>query len=332
MTPLSTSSIAAARTARALVALAALGLWAITAAAAWPDKPLRIVVAFVPGGGTDVTARLLAPELSQRLGQPIVIDNRGGAGGTMGTDLVARAAPDGYTLLMGNIAPNAINVSIYRSLPYDPERDLSPIALVAVTPNILVAHKDLPVTSVQDLLALARSRPGTLNYPSAGRGTSSHLAGELFDAMGGVSMVHVPYKGGGAAFADLLAGQVQVFFATMPAAMPFVQSGQLRALAVTSEKRSAALPELPTVSESGLPGYSATTWYGLYAPRGTPPGIVARLNHEVIEILKQPELRGKMIAQGLEPAGGTPEAFAAFIHKEIAKWGRVAKTAGIAPE
>jgi tripartite-type tricarboxylate transporter receptor subunit TctC len=330
MTHPASGSRATAWAARAILGLSVLCLSA--AAAAWPDKPIRIVVAFVPGGGTDVTARLLGPELSQRLGQPVTIDNRGGAGGTMGTDLAARAAPDGYTLLMGNIAPNAINVSIYKSLPYDPERDLLPIALVAVTPNILVVNKDLPVKSVQDLLALARSKPGALNYPSAGRGTSSHLAGELFDAMGKVRMVHVPYKGGGAAFTDLLGGQVQVFFATMPAAMPFVQSGQLRALAVTSEKRSAALPDLPTVSESGLPGYSATTWYGLYAPRGTPADIVARLNREVLDILKKPELREKMIAQGLEPAGGTPEAFAAFIHGEIDKWGQVAKSAGITPE
>ncbi|MES2186942.1 MAG: tripartite tricarboxylate transporter substrate binding protein [Pseudomonadota bacterium] len=319
------------RAARAFAGISALCLSA-TAFAAWPDKPIRIVVAFVPGGGTDLTARLMGAELSQRLGQPVTIDNRGGAGGNMGTDMAARAAPDGYTLLMGNIAPNAINVSIYKNLPYDPEKDLSPIALVAVTPNILVVNKDLPVKSVQDLLALAKAKPGTLNYPSAGRGTSSHLAGELFDSMGKVHMVHVPYKGGGAAFTDLLGGQVQVFFATMPAAMPFVSSGQLKALAVTSDKRSAAQPDLPTISESGLPGYSATTWYGLYAPKGTPAAIVNRLNHEVVEILKEPELRKKMIAQGLEPAGGTPQEFATFIHSEIGKWGKVARNAGIQPE
>jgi tripartite-type tricarboxylate transporter receptor subunit TctC len=319
------------RALRAAFAGAALCL-AATAHAAWPDKPIKIIVAFVPGGGTDVSARLIGPELQKRLGQAVTVDNRGGAGGNMGTDMAARAAPDGYTLLMGNIAPNAINVSIYKNLPYDPEKDLAPIALVAVTPNILVANKDLPVKSVKDLLALAKAKPGTLNYPSAGRGTSSHLAGELFDSMGKVEMVHVPYKGGGAAFTDLLGGQVQVFFATMPAAMPFVNSGQLKALAVTSEKRSAALPDLPTIAESGLPGYAATTWYGLYAPKGTPAAIVNRLNKEVVQILEEPELRKRMIAQGLEPAGGSPKEFATFIHSEISKWGKVAKAAGIDPE
>jgi tripartite-type tricarboxylate transporter receptor subunit TctC len=305
---------------------------AATAYAAYPDKPIRIIVAFVPGGGTDVSARLMAPELQKRLGQSVTVVNRGGAGGNMGTDMAARAAPDGYTLLMGNIAPNAINVSIDKNLPYDPEKDLAPIALVAVTPNILVVNKDLPVNSVKDLLALAKAKPDTLNYPSAGRGTSSHLAGELFDAMGHVKMTHVPYKGGGAAMIDLLGGQVQVFFATMPAALNLVNSGQIKALAVTSDRRSLTKPDLPTISESGLPGYSATTWYGLYAPKGTPAVIVNRLNHEVVAILNDPEMRKKMLASGLEPAGDTPEQFASFIHSEIAKWGKVAKQAGIEPE
>ncbi len=319
------------RALRTAFAGAALVL-AASAHAAYPDKPIRIIVAFVPGGGTDVSARLMAPELQKRLGQPVTVDNRGGAGGNMGTDMAARAAPDGYTLLMGNIAPNAINVSIYKNLPYDPEKDLAPIALVAVTPNILVVNKDLPVNSVKDLLALAKAKPDTLNYPSAGRGTSSHLAGELFDSMGHVKMVHVPYKGGGAAMTDLLGGQVQVFFATMPAAMSFVNSGQLKALAVTSEKRSLSKPDIPTIAESGLPGYSATTWYGLYAPKGTPAAIINRINKEAVEILKEPEMREKMLTAGLEPAGGTPKQFADFIHGEIGKWGKVARQAGIEAE
>jgi tripartite-type tricarboxylate transporter receptor subunit TctC len=296
------------------------------------DKPIRVIVAYPPGGGTDIVTRLLIVPLGQRLGQSMFIENRGGAAGNIGTEAAVHAPADGYTLLMGNIAPNAINVSIYRRLPYDPERDLSPITLVAVTPNILVVNPGVPAESVKDLIELARARPGALNYPSAGRGTSSHLAGELFDSMANVHMVHVPYKGGGAAFADLLGGQVQVFFATMPAAMPHVRAGKLRALAVTSERRSLALPGLPTIAESGLPGYSATTWYGLYAPKGTPPEIVDRLNRETVDLLRQPALREQLVAQGFEPAGNSPDEFARFIKSEIVKWARVVKAAGIAPE
>jgi tripartite-type tricarboxylate transporter receptor subunit TctC len=318
-------------TARALAGIGALCACAL-ACAAYPDRPIKLIVAYPPGGGTDIVSRLLAPALSQRLGQPITIDNRGGAGGNIGTETAARATPDGYTLLMGNIAPNAINVSIYKNLPYDPEKDLSPVSLVAVTPNMLVANNDLPVSSVKDLVALAKAKPDGLNFPSAGRGTSSHLAGELFNTMAQVKMVHVPYKGGGAAFTDLLAGQVQVFFATMPAAIPFVRSGKLRALAVTSDQRSSTLPDLPTVSEAGLPGYSATTWYGLYAPKGTPVEIVDKLSREINELLKVPAIRERMIAQGFEPAGDSPAQFASFIHGEIVKWGKVVKAAGMEAE
>jgi tripartite-type tricarboxylate transporter receptor subunit TctC len=305
---------------------------ALPAFAAWPDKPIRLIVAFPPGGGTDIVARLLAPELSKRLGQPITIDNKAGAGGNIGTDAAAHAAPDGNTLLMGNIAPNAINASTFKHLPFDPDKDFSPISLVAVTPNILVVNPSVPVNTVGELVALAKAQPGKLNFPSAGRGTSSHLAGELFNVMAKVDMVHVPYKGGGQAFTDLLGGQVQVFFATMPAAMPFVKAGKLRALAVASDQRSATLPELPTIAESGLPGYSAITWYGLLAPKGTPRDIVQRLNREINEILKQPATRELLLAQGFEPAGNTPAEFAAFISSEIVKWGRVVKAAGLVPE
>ncbi|MBA2961080.1 MULTISPECIES: tripartite tricarboxylate transporter substrate binding protein [Ramlibacter] len=309
-----------------------LGAALLPARAAWPERPIRLIVAFPPGGGTDIVARLLAPALSQRLGQPITIDNRGGAGGNIGTDAAAHAAPDGYTLLMGNIAPNAINASTFKHLPYDPEKDFAPISLVAVTPNILVVNPSVPAQSVADLIALAKSQPHSLNYPSAGRGTSSHLAGELFNTMARVDMVHVPYKGGGPAFTDLLGGQVQLFFATMPAAMPFVKSGRLRPLAVTSSQRSATLPDLPTIAESGLPGYSAVTWYGLLAPRGTPADIVQKVSREINEILKLPATREQLIAQGFEPAGSSPSDFAGFISAEIVKWGRVVKAAGIAPE
>jgi tripartite-type tricarboxylate transporter receptor subunit TctC len=309
-----------------------LGAALLPAMAAWPERPIRLIVAFPPGGGTDIVARLLAPALSQRLGQPITIDNRGGAGGNIGTYAAAHAAPDGYTLLMGNIAPNAINASTFKHLPYDPEKDFAPISLVAVTPNILVVNPSVPARSVPDLVALARAQPGALNFPSAGRGTSSHLAGELFNTMAGVQMVHVPYKGGGPAFTDLLGGQVQLFFATMPAAMPFVKAGKLRPLAVTSSQRSATLPDLPTIAESGLPGYSAVTWYGLLAPRGTPPEVVQRVSREINEILRLPATREQLVAQGFEPAGTSPSEFAGFISAEIVKWGKVVKAAGMTPE
>jgi tripartite-type tricarboxylate transporter receptor subunit TctC len=300
--------------------------------AAYPDKPIRLVVAYPPGGGTDIIARLITPELSKKLGQSITIENRGGASGNIGTEAVVNAAPNGYTLLMGNVAPNAINVSIFKKLPYNPEKDLAPISLVAITPNILVANLDVPVKSVADLLALAKASPGKINYPSAGNGSSSHLAGVLFDSMGGVSMTHVPYKGGGLAMNDLLGGQVDIFFATMPAAMPFVKSGKLRPLAVTSDRPSLAMPGLPTISDSGLHGYSATTWYGLYAPKGTPPDIINRINKATIEVLKNPELREQLIQRGFEPVGNSPKEFAAFISSEIIKWGKVVRVAGIEPE
>jgi tripartite-type tricarboxylate transporter receptor subunit TctC len=303
-----------------------------SAASTWPDRPIRLIVAFPPGGGTDIVARLLAPLLSQRLGQPVAIDNHGGAGGNIGTEMAAHAQPDGYTLLMGNIAPNAINVSIFKHLPYDPEKDFNPIMLVAVTPNILVVNPSVPAKTVGELIALARSKPGTLNYPSAGTGTSSHLAGELFNTMAKTQTVHVPYKGGGAAFSDLLGGQVQLFFATMPAAMPFVKAGKLRALAVTSTQRSATLPDLPTISESGLPGYNAVTWYGLLAPRGTPTEVVDKVNQAANEILQMPEVREKLLASGFEPAGGSPKEFATFISSEVVKWRKVVQTAGITVE
>lgn len=300
--------------------------------AAYPDKPIRLVVAYPPGGGTDIIARLIAPELSKKLGQPVTVENRGGASGNIGTEAVVNAVPNGYTLLMGNVAPNAINVSIFKKLPFNPEKDLAPISLVAITPNILVVNLELPVKSAADLLALAKASPGKINYPSAGNGTSSHLAGVLFGSMGNVNMTHVPYKGGGLAMNDLLGGQVDIFFATMPAAMPFVKSGKLRALAVTSEKRSLLMPELPTISETGLSGYSATTWYGLYAPKGTPPEIINQVNRATVDVLQNEEVRDRLIQRGFEPIGNSPKEFASFISSEIAKWAKVVRLAGIEPE
>ena len=290
-----------------------------------------MIVAYPPGGGTDIVGRMVAQKLSENFGQTVVIDNRGGAAGNIGSEIAAHSVADGYTLLMGNVAPNAINVSLYAKLGYDPVRDFEPVSLVASTPNILVVHPTLAVKSVADLMALAKAKPASLNYPSAGLGSSSHLAGELFDSLAAVKMVHIPYKGGGPALTDLLGGQVQLMFATMPAAMPHVKSGKLRAIAVTSARRSQAMPELPTIGES-LKGYDASTWYGMLAPAGTSRAIVAGLHVAIVKILGVAETRERLLAQGFEPVGGTPAEFGAYIKSEIAKWGRVIKAAGIKPE
>jgi len=311
-----------------LVAAAAATSASVAAQPAWPSKPVRMIVAFVPGGGTDIVARLLAPRLGEALGQTMVIDNRGGAGGNIGTEAAARAAPDGYTLLMGNVAPNAINVSL-APVPFDPVRDFAPISQVAITPNVLVVHPALPVKTVRELLALARAKPGALAFPSAGNGTSSHLAGELLKNLAKIDMLHVPYKGGGAALADLLGGQVQLMFATTPAAMPQVKSGRLRAIAVTTRARSQALPELPTMIEAGVPNYDAATWYGLLAPAATPRAVIERMHAETVKVIGTPDMREKLIAQGFEPVGSSPAEFAAYIQAQIETWAKVIRAAGL---
>jgi tripartite-type tricarboxylate transporter receptor subunit TctC len=304
---------------------------AVFAADAWPARPIRMIVAYPPGGGTDQVGRVMAEQLAQSLGQNVVIDNRGGATGNIGTELAARAIPDGYTLLMCNVAPNAVNVSLFKKLGFDPVKDFSPVSLVAVTPNILVAHPSMPVKTVADLVALAKAKPGALNFPSAGVGSSSHLAGEMLKSMAGIDMVHVPYKGGGPALIATISGQVQIMFATMPAAMPHVKSGKVRPVAVTTAKRSQAMPELPTIAESGVKGYEASTWYGLLAPARTPKPVIDRLHAETVKILAGP-VRQRLEAQGFEPDGGTPAAFAAYIKSEITKWAKVIKQAGIPAE
>jgi tripartite-type tricarboxylate transporter receptor subunit TctC len=297
----------------------------------YPVRPIRMIVAYPPGGGTDIVGRMMGQRLGENLGQTVVVDNRGGATGNIGTEIAAHATADGYTLLMGNVAPNAINVSLFKKLPFDPVKDFAPVSLVAVTPNILVVQPSSPVKTVKDLIALAKSKPGTLNFPSAGVGSSSHLAGEMLKSMAGIDMVHVPYKGGGPALVALLSGQVQLMFATLPAAMPHVKSGKLRPVAVTTSHRSQALPELPTIAESGVAGYEAATWYGLLAPAGTPKAIVDRLHAEIVKILAT-DTRQRLAAQGFEPAGTTPAEFAGYIKSEIVKWGKVIKAAGIRPE
>lgn len=304
---------------------------AVHAADPYPSRPIRMIVAYPPGGGTDQVGRVMAEQLTVTLGQNVVVDNRGGATGNIGTELAARALPDGYTLLMGNVAPNAVNISLFRKLSFDPVKDFSPVSLVAITPNILVAHPSIPVKTIKELIAYAKAKPGTLNFPSAGVGSSSHLAGELLKSLAGISMVHVPFKGGGPALVAVIAGEVQIMFATMPAAMPHVKSGKVKPVAVTTAKRSKAMPELPTIAESGVKGYDASTWYGLLAPAGTPQAIITRLHGDTVKILAGPT-RQRLETQGFEPDGGSPAEFANYIKSEIIKWAKVIKDAGIPAE
>src|SRR2546427_215908 len=256
-------------------ALAALAISASAQAQVYPTKPIRMIVAYPPGGGTDIVGRMVAQKLGETLGQSVLVENRGGASGNIGTELAARAAPDGYTILMGNVAPNAINVSLFKNLPFDPVADFVPVSLVASTPNILVVHPSIPARTVKQVIALAKAKPGTLNFASAGVGSSSHLAGELFRILAGADIVHVPYKGAGPAMADVLSGQVQLYFATMPAAMSHVKSGKLAPVAVTSSRRSQALPGLPTTAEAGVPRHETSTWDGVRAPAHTPAAVIA---------------------------------------------------------
>ncbi len=312
-----------------LVAVASLlpGAASVQAQGQYPVKPVRLIVPFPPGGGTDTLARILGQKLADVLGQQVVIDNRPGAGTNIGAEIAAKAPPDGYTVLMGNIA-HAINVTLYSKLSYDLVRDFSPVTLLASTPNILVVHPSLPVKSVKELVALAKARPGQLDYASSGGGSSAHLAAELFINMAGVKMTHVPYKGGGPAVIALLGGQCSVGFATTPSVINHIKSGKLRGLAVTTAQRSPSTPELPTISEAGVAGYEAGTWYGLLVPTGTSGEIVARLHAEAVKLLNLPEVKERLAATGFEPIGNTPEQFAAYIRSEIEKWAKVVKASG----
>jgi tripartite-type tricarboxylate transporter receptor subunit TctC len=303
------------------------GLWA----QAYPAKPIRIVVPFPPGGPTDVVARLVAPRMTEGLKQTVVIENRAGAGGIIGTELVAKSPADGYTLLMGTIGGIAVSMSLQPNRGYDTLRDLAPITQAVNVTSILVTHPSVPVKSVKDLLALARSRPGKLNYGSSGAGTITHLAGELLKLMGGVSIVHVPYKGGAPALTAIVSGEVDLTYENSLIIVPHIKSGKVRALAVTSAKRSKLLPELPSLAET-LPGYGASGWYGLLAPAGTPRETIARLNAEAVRALRTPDVAAKLSSQGAEPAPGTPEEFTAFIRSEIEKWAKVVKAANMKPE
>jgi tripartite-type tricarboxylate transporter receptor subunit TctC len=313
--------------ATACAVLAVAGGASLAQAQAYPGKPVRIVVPFPPGGGTDIVARTLTQKLGESLGASFVIDNRAGAGGSIGTELVAKAPPDGYTLAIVS-GSHAINPSLYRKLPFDAVRDFAPVTMLVSGPGLLVVHPSLPVKTVKELIALAKARPGQLIYASAGNGTPPHLAAELFKTMAGVDMVHVPYKGNTPAFVDLISGQVSLSFPTVPSALPHVQAGRLRAVALTSRKRSAVMPQLPTIDESGLPGYDTSSWFGMLAPAGTPPEIVLKLQQEMARVLQLPDIRQKLLSQGLEPVGDTPEQFAATIRSEIAKWAKVVKASG----
>ena len=293
----------------------------------YPVKPIRIIVPFAPGGGADIIARILAQKMTDSWGQQVVVDNRAGASGNIGNELVAKAAPDGYTLLMASSAL-AINPSVYKSVPYDAVRDFAPITRPALLPNILVVHPSLPVKTVKDLVVLAKSKPGQISYASAGAGTGTHLAGEMFKIMAGVDMVHVPYKGGGAVISDLLGGQVALTFATLPSVMPYVKAGRLRAVAMTTTQRWPGLPEVPTIAESGLPGFEISTWIGLLAPAGTPKDVVGNLHGEMVRILKLPDVRERFESLGMEPVGDTPDQFAQYIRSELAKYAKVVKQSG----
>ncbi len=297
-------------------------------AQAYPNHSIRLVVPFPAGGTTDILARDVAKKLTDTLGQSVVVDNRPGAGGNIGADLVAKAPPDGYTLLMGTVGTHAINPSLYAKMPYDHIKDFVPVVLVAGVPNVLVVNPSVPVNSVADLIKLAKSKPGAINFASSGSGTSIHLSGELFKTMTGVDMTHVPYKGSSPALTDLMGGQVQIMFDNLPSSLALIKSGKLRAVAVTSLKRAPALPDVPTVSESGVPGFEASSWFGILAPAGTPAPIVAKLNAEVNKWLQSPEGKEQLLAQGAEVAGGPPEQFVAHIRAETDKWAKVVKASG----
>ena len=319
------------RRARPLVCVATLCAALICAAGAhaqgYPTRPIRVIVTFPPGGGTDIVARMIAQKLSDTLGVQLVVDNRGGAGGTIGTDLIAKAPADGYTIGVVS-GSHAINPSLYRNLPYDTLRDFTPVTMLVAGPGLLVVHPSVQAKSVRELIALAKAKRGQLNYASPGSGTPPHLAAELFKLLAGVDFVHVPYKGNAQALTDLIAGQVSLSFPVIPAVLQHVSGGRLRALAVTSAQRTGIMPELPTISESGLPGYESISWYALVLPAGAPSDIVTRLYQDTAKALQMPDVREKLAAQGLDAVGSRPEQLAAALRTEIAKWAKVVKASG----
>jgi tripartite-type tricarboxylate transporter receptor subunit TctC len=315
--------------ARAVFIAAVVPLAGAAAAGSFPDRPVHLIVPFPPGGGTDILARPMAQKLGEMWGQPVIIENRAGAGGNIGTEAGARAPADGYTLVLGTVGTHAINQSLYRNLQFDATRDTVAITLVANTPNILVLNPSVPAMSVQDLIALAKAKPGVLNYASPGNGTPPHLAAEIFKSMAGVSITHVPYKGSGPAMTDLLGGQVQMMIANAPVVIPLIKTGKLVGLASTSEQRPAMLKNIPTLAESGLKGYEADTWYGLFVPAGTPPDVVKKLNTDVVAMLKSPEIESFFYQQGAEVIADSSADANAKVRSEVKKWHDVIQAIGL---
>lgn len=311
-----------------LAATAPLGAPGGAAAQAYPAKAIRFVVPFAPGGGNDILGRVVAQKLHEGFGVPVVVDNRGGAGGTIGTEIVAKSPPDGYTLLINNVSL-AVNVTLYSKLPYDTLKDLEPVSLAGRQPNILVVHPSLPVRSVKELLALARTKPGALSFGSGGIGSSSHLSAELLKYITKIDIVHVPYKGMGPALVDLVSGQTQLAMATMASALPHIRNERMRPLAVSTAKRVAVVPDVPTMSEAGVKDFDYSTWYGILVPAGTPPAVVSRLNAELVKALATPEVGERFAAQGVAPESTSPQAFKAFLTSEVQRWAPVIKASGM---
>ena len=311
-----------------LLFFAACGFTLLAQAQAFPAKPIKIVVTFPLGGAPDILSRLFGAKMQETWGQPVIVDNRPGAGGNIGADYVAKSPADGYTVVMGTVGTHAINASLYSKMPYDPVRYFAPVILVAQTPNLLVINNNVPAKTVQELVDYARANPGKVFFGSPGVGTSIHVSGELFNTMAGVKTVHVPYKGRQFAIPDLLAGQIQMMFDNMPSALPLAKEGKLRALAVTSAKRHPAAPDIPTMSESGLPGFEATSWFAVYAPAGTPADVILKLNAEFNRIMTLADVREKLAGIGLDIVGGSPEQLAVYTKSELAKWAKVVKDSG----
>jgi tripartite-type tricarboxylate transporter receptor subunit TctC len=311
--------------------LLAILLCAATSALAqtYPAKPLKMIVPYPPGGGNDTLGRLFAAKLADRLGQPVVVENRPGAGTLIGTEAAAKSPPDGYTILLSSIATHALSPNLYSKVPYDPVRDFAPVTLLGIAPTVLVVRSDLPARDLAEFVAAAKAKPGGFTYASGGNGTPPHINGEVFKAVAGVDLLHVPFKGGGPALVDLMAGRVDVMLDTAASAMPHVRSGKLRALAITGPKRSPEYPDLPTFAEAGLAQYDTNAWYSVHAPAGTPPEVVRRLNAELVASLKEPDVQARFKQLSTDPVGNTPEEFAAFVRAELDKYARVIKSAGI---
>jgi len=295
----------------------------------YPAKPVRMIIPYPPGGGNDTLGRLFAAKLGERIGQPVVVENRPGAGTIIGTEAAAKSPPDGYTILLSSIATHALSPNLYSKVPYDPVKDFAPVTLLGIAPTVLVVTNDLPAKDLAELVAAAKAKPGSLAYASGGNGTPPHINGEVFKSVAGVDLLHVPYKGGGPALVDLMAGRVQVMLDTAASAMPHVRSGKLRALAITGPKRSPEYPDLPTFAEAGMPQYDTNAWYSIHAPAGTPPEVVRRLNAELVVILKDPDVLARFKQLSTDPVGNSPEEFAGFVRAELDKYARIIKNAGI---